>query len=60
MTEGKRWRCGKCLMGFQVREATRADCERLRCPDCGLGFWSTHNNTNGRCVVGIDPQEEAA
>jgi hypothetical protein len=53
----ERWCCGKCLMSFLVKEATRSKCERMRCPDCGLGFWSTHDGKSRHCVVGVSPKE---
>lgn len=58
MTE--RWECSRCQMGFQVREAGRKDAERLRCPDCGLAFWSAFDGKSKHCIVGVSPREVVA
>lgn len=60
MTSVERWECYRCQMSFQVREASRKETERLRCPDCGLAFWSAHDGKSHACIVGISPREVVA
>ncbi len=49
------WTCGRCRIAFR-RERPEAPCgvEWLRCPDCGIAFWSEPaGGTDGRVRVGL-------
>lgn len=41
------YKCGRCLVTYEVREPSERGAERLRCPDCGLVFASGASERKG-------------
>lgn len=44
-------------MRFNVRKSAADNPENLRCPECGVLFWSAKVLGSGKIRVGIDPEK---
>ena len=51
------WTCTRCTMRFNVRKSAADKTENLRCPECGVLFWSAKVIRTGKIRVGIDPEK---